>query len=682
MFQNRIASQRFYHLLLLFIIAVSGAIRLSGVERSVRIDESTTMRLYASQSPSEFLLDFSDTNNHFFNTLLMHIQYRLLGIDEDWKLRVHVFFIGILVTLATYYLGKELYNPTIGIVASALTSILYMLVEFSINARGYIIITLIYIGLLLLIHRARNRADLRLWGAIGLLTILGFFVSPIFVYTMGCVGLWTLFVIIFENKGEQRRRILVYFFGAMILGAIVTGAFYGATLLSTYSGVDGVETSRVISYTQPITRENYFLSYLPRRLNNLFTDVHQYIPDAITALMVFGAIIGIFAHSRVAQHRVPIILPTILWLIVQIAVQRTFILTRTFVFLMPLYALLIGAGWYFCIRLIFKHEVVSRMIVIVLCGVVVLPIALDIISNNRLHRTAETGAMWDSPELLDYIKTNPEAFTFPVSFWQVYADIMIYYNWRDNLGLDIISITRDNDLQEKLLANSSMKIVTHNGFNLEQFLNQVGADLSEVGIRYTYLSQLTDSYGLYELKIFRPEISVTWDSLDLVETVWFLGNSDIQYRLDDDILHFHIQGDEWSYVRLRGGDYWRNYRISMQVKVNALSPNFEELIIRFRDRDERSFGFSISPEPIIDDANVGFRMDVNGNFLNYFETASAPINVGEWFDVLIDVDESVYTAFINDVEVAQWDASALSQGTIGFLVSPHSDVEVTNIIVD
>ena len=161
---------RTYHLALLLIIALTIGMRLSAINRTVRLDEGRSLQAYAMRPISEFLLDFSDTNNHFLNTVMLHIQYRLLGDDEDWKLRVHVFVIGIFVTIATFYTSKELYDANVGILASALSSVMYLLIEFSVNARGYIHITLIYLLLIIAINRMRTQASLRGWITIGMLS--------------------------------------------------------------------------------------------------------------------------------------------------------------------------------------------------------------------------------------------------------------------------------------------------------------------------------------------------------------------------------------------------------------------------------------------------------------------------------------------------------------------------------
>jgi len=679
------SKQHFYHLILVLIILVSAGIRLSAINRSVRIDESNTLMSYAIHPPTDFLFDFSDTNNHFPNTLLMHIQYRLLGNDEDWKLRVHVLVIGLMVTVATYYAGKELYDADVGLIASALTSVLYLLVEFSINARGYIFIALITLLVLIVIHRARQQTDKRLWGVVGLLAAAGFWVSPIFLYTMGGLGLWTLATIILENIGKHRRHVLLYFIGAMILGAVITVTYYGIAVVTTYSNVETLSNSSLIEYTQEKQATNYLTDVVRPALESLFVQSHRGIPDWGIILMLVGAVMGLVLHTRVAKHRAPIILPMVFWLVLQIGFQRTFIITRLFVFLMPIYALLIGAGWLGLIRVLKSRRIPPIATGLVISAVIIIPISFNLISNRLIFTSTITGYMPAVRDLADSLKSNPAQLESPIYLTEVYANILNYYIWRDDIDVNIQSISWENNaLRDVLVDKSEIVILHHAGLGIDWLLDPFDADISGLGVvLHQRDTTLVNPYALYDLHIGRPNISPRYESNGAVIEDWTANQAGVDYSLGDDgTLSFRLGGENWTYLKNLRGKYWRDYTLSFRVKITKPSDNFEDLIIRFRDKDDRSFGLAIDSDNIADESNVGFRMDLDGKFINYFVLGNSSIEVDEWFEVRLELSDTIYTAFIDDEQIIQWDASLLTEGTLGFLVPPIANIEVTEIKIE
>ncbi len=677
------STPKVYHLLLLIIIILSAGVRLTGINRTIRWDESRTIRDYATNPPADFLFNFSDTNNHFFNTLLMHIQYRVLGIDQDWKTRLHVFVIGLLVTLATYYVGKELYAAEIGLVASALTTVLYLLVEFSINARGYIIITLIYLLIIYIFNRIKNQPSRKGWLSIGLLSALGFFVSPIFLYTMGTLGLWMLISIIVENGVEKRRQMLLYFMGAMAIGAILTGIFYAITISSTFNDIETLGDSQVLQYTQPDIRRSFWGATVPNFMRILFQETHYGMPDPLIGLFLIGAILGIVVHFKVAKHRVPIIIPSVIWIFIQISVQQTFILERTFVFLMPIYALLIASGWMYVLKFIVREKLPE---IVLACGISVVLITPQIYAyffEDTINQTWVTGAMPYGREVVSELINLEDSYD-ELYMISVDKNVLDYYIWRDNLDISL-EVLEPSILKLTALLNSKedIDVIAISDFSLRRLFRS-GDQTPELDIQVslTPIKKLTEIYNLFKMTNF-PILQPTIADKDFIDLLWFYESPDITYTLSEDMIpHFLTGADNWSYLGYRNGQIWRDYQLKMRVKINQSTPDNEDLIIRFRERDNSSYGFSLGVNHDSTSDNIGFRMDNKGQFLGYTQTTYHPLEIGQWYDVMIDIKGNTFTAFIDDQEVLQWQSAAFIYGGVSFLTAPNTQIEITNIQVD
>ena len=64
--------QKFHYAGLLVVIALGFGLRLAYLDRSMRFDEALTYVAYASKNIPTIIADYSQPNNHIFNTLFMH----------------------------------------------------------------------------------------------------------------------------------------------------------------------------------------------------------------------------------------------------------------------------------------------------------------------------------------------------------------------------------------------------------------------------------------------------------------------------------------------------------------------------------------------------------------------------------------------------------------------------------
>jgi len=131
---------------LLGVIAL--AIRLAHLRQTMRHDEAYTYLHYATAPLATALSDYTYPNNHLFHTLLVWMSTHLFG-NSEVAIRLPAFVFGMLVVPATYRLALRFADRGASLIAMALAAVWPALVLYSTNARGYSLITFVFIVMLL-----------------------------------------------------------------------------------------------------------------------------------------------------------------------------------------------------------------------------------------------------------------------------------------------------------------------------------------------------------------------------------------------------------------------------------------------------------------------------------------------------------------------------------------------------
>jgi len=140
------------------ILLIGVAVRAVLLFGPLHYDEAFTVVEFAWRSPLFFLSRYLFPNNHVFHTLLVWCVHTVGG-NQLWALRLPAFLAGVAVLPATYLLARRVANESAATIATALAAVATPLVEYSAQARGYTIVTLLFL-LLFLIDDDRVRAIL------------------------------------------------------------------------------------------------------------------------------------------------------------------------------------------------------------------------------------------------------------------------------------------------------------------------------------------------------------------------------------------------------------------------------------------------------------------------------------------------------------------------------------------
>ena len=189
------------------VILLGIIIRTAFLFQPMRHDEAFTFTNYASKPILLALSNYSFPNNHLFHTLLVHIVYLCFG-NHEWIIRLPAFLAGILVLPTTYLVIRKLYTPNVALITTVLVATSSSFVEYSTNARGYMLICLFFWVILALAHHLVHTIDKTAWLCISILGALGLYTVPIMVYPLALTFGWILVSLLYNpNHPNPKRQI-------------------------------------------------------------------------------------------------------------------------------------------------------------------------------------------------------------------------------------------------------------------------------------------------------------------------------------------------------------------------------------------------------------------------------------------------------------------------------------------
>jgi len=327
---------------LIGLAALAAGIRAAAVARPMSHDEAYTIVAFATRPLWVVLSDYSLPNNHVFHSLLVHFSYLLFGL-QPWAVRLPVLLAGVLVVPAGYLLARLLYGRPTALLSAALLAGSPLMVNLATDARGYILICLFTLGTFSLgtyVQQHQNRAA---WLLIVVFSALGFYTTPIMIYPFGVLLTWLLLAAL---NGETRpaygslRRFLEYL-AATAAATGLLAAFLYTPIFITY-GVKAVVANR---FVLPLSLGD-FLSILPDKIVEtwngwvgLSAGLH-----VIGYIFLAGVILSLALNRRISTRRALLPLAAVLWLGVELPLQRPYPWPKLWSWLFPLFLMWGSAG--------------------------------------------------------------------------------------------------------------------------------------------------------------------------------------------------------------------------------------------------------------------------------------------------------------------------------------------------
>ena len=429
--------------------------RLSGVVMRFRhlfgapqYDEAYSFVNFARRPFYQAILDYSSTNNHLLNTAFMHLCYLVFG-QQDWAMRLPVLIAGVLLLPASYFFARKTLGHHSALIGTALVATSPMLIHYSTEARGYIMVTLASFWTadrLMAAIMENRRID---WIMALTAAVAGFMAIPIMIYPFTAIVLWALFTkhvpqtrqtVNQDDVPLTNHRIPTFSYQPQgntpgtwpHLSSILVWTA-SVLILSLLFYIPAWVISGTTAYDQRFTQSLPLTSWLPQYVPALiaavqhtspFFPIFSFFPDSsyfrleffVPLVAIIFGILGGFSLSLKRPKTDPSTsLTSSRWLFILIpaitlasfAVQRIAPPPRIFVFLAPWWLLLIGHGIHQGIDLVTHRQVrLSEKITpylslaIILCGL------LLVFTHAVPYYPIRNGLVQDVPDVARFLKKH------------------------------------------------------------------------------------------------------------------------------------------------------------------------------------------------------------------------------------------------------------------------------------
>ncbi|MDH5661480.1 MAG: glycosyltransferase family 39 protein [Elusimicrobiota bacterium] len=467
--EDKIHLYTFFIVLLLAIV-----VRVFFLFQPMRYDEAFTFTNYVSR-PLYIGLTSYMPNNHIFHTLLVRLAYLVFG-NQPWIIRLPALFAGILLVPASYMVIRIFYDKYAALLTAGIVASSSALIEYSVNARGYTMLCLIFLLILALGTYLKESENSVAWLLFALLSALGFYTIPIMLYPLGIVIVWLFLSAIFKDTNLSASHLLKNMFLSLLVIAFLTFMLY-FPVFAAYGLKIVVVAARSWSY---------LVAEFPPSLRSVWNHWNRGIPFGISFLFVIGFFTSLVFHRRLTIHRVPIILAVAMWCIPALVVHRVVPPVRVWLFLLPLYIGFASSGVSYLLRTIgSKINRYNYVIFGILTITVSFWLSLNVIhtksvyyyQDNRTLRDAETITIF----LKDYLKPGDRVLADCPSD----APLMYYFNLYD---VPVEHFFYDLDSSYRILAIVHELRQTLEGLLREEGLAVTNYSVPELIRQYKYAS--------------------------------------------------------------------------------------------------------------------------------------------------------------------------------------------------
>jgi 4-amino-4-deoxy-L-arabinose transferase-like glycosyltransferase len=299
----------------------------------MRYDESITYLLFVKLPWTDALTTYTYPNNHVFHTLLAKASVSLLG-SAPWAIRLPAFVAGVLIVPATYAVARAMYGARAAILAAAIVASSGILTLYSTNARGYSLVVLAFLLLVLVAIRIQKGGPASHWITFALVAALGLWTIPVMLYPLGTVCLWLALWALVENKSAELRRLAI--------ALAITG---GLTLLA-YAPVISREGIAALIGNKFVTPQNWleFFDELPATLRDALWSWDLGVPLVVSIALLACALVALARHARISLLRINLSVAAYAWCAWLLVVNHRAPFARVWLWYLPIAASLAAAG--------------------------------------------------------------------------------------------------------------------------------------------------------------------------------------------------------------------------------------------------------------------------------------------------------------------------------------------------
>lgn len=332
------------------MMALGLALRLAWISAPLSSDELANASIWAQMPLSQIVSNYQYPNNHIFLTFVLAVILKIFGVDEI-ALRLPVLLCGLL----TIYLGyltalKITRNVSIALAVAFLLAISSQHIYYSTNARGYM---LLMVFSQIILYRAiawtqeTNSLSTRDLIYLGALCFLGTWTVPTFVLFEVSLGFYFLSVISLKVKESSIPRSHIQVL--LVLIVCLLGFYVQYFVLIPRDMLKmGIANS--------MSESNTLAGLIPAILDEWVHPCETLLP-----LLVMIALIGfyqVWKQSRTVSYLLACLLvvpPAATIILCTIKIMASVPHARVFLYLQPVFFLLLAIGLCFVSQMIVKR---------------------------------------------------------------------------------------------------------------------------------------------------------------------------------------------------------------------------------------------------------------------------------------------------------------------------------------
>lgn len=425
---------------LVFITILGVLLRLLHLGQPMRYDESVTFLYFARLPWREAVATYTYPNNHILHTLALKAAVSLFG-NSPAVIRLPAFAAGILLIPASYAVARELYGGRVALLASALVAASGALVLYSTNARGYTMVVLAFLLLVLVGARLLRGAPAREWLTFAMIGALGLWTIPTMLYPLGAVALWLALSFAVETppRSAEIRRLAI----ALAVCGLLTALMYAPVV--AHEGLSAITRNKFVASSGWFQ----FLSDLPTSLSEAVKSWALGVPPAISILLAVGVLIALARHTALSCCRVGLPLAMFVWCAWLLAVNHRAPFARIWIWCVPIVACLAAAGG---LSLADSRPRLRRFVAerfVALAVGLTLAASTSVALSRAVFLTLDTGTYRDASAAVDVLRRSSQPTDRVVLAIPTNAPLAYYL---DRAGVPVSLVIRDERTAGRIIA--------------------------------------------------------------------------------------------------------------------------------------------------------------------------------------------------------------------------------------
>lgn len=317
------------------VCVVAVVLRVVYVAQPMRYDESVTYLFFVRLPLRQAIATYTYPNNHILHTVLAKAAVTAFG-NSPVVLRLPAFVAGVLVVPAAYAVARELYGARAALLAAGICATSGALVLYSTNARGYTLVVLMFLLLVLAGARLVRGSDVSDWLDFVAIAAFGLWAIPTMLFPFGAVALWIALSLLVEGRDAKPR----------LLGLVAAIAGTAAFTLTLYSPVIAREGFAAITRNKFVAPTGWyrFLGELLETGREAFASWSLGTWPVVYVILAACALLSLYRHAVVSRFKVGLPLAAFVWCAWLLAVNHRAPFARVWLWAIPLFAALAGAG--------------------------------------------------------------------------------------------------------------------------------------------------------------------------------------------------------------------------------------------------------------------------------------------------------------------------------------------------